>query len=176
MLSDNRKIRDVCTLVKFRVNLDNPHSKNRILTKTLGKVGFINAQYRGIAPSDEDFWLASIDSMVTKGAPSSGIFVLTPIKSVHRDDIMYLTHGMYTYEDDAGVRYVFPKHKNAWWVMSLQDRRLLFDEKIHAIVIVNHDHDPATSLKNASQDVGVERLNQRELDHELGLRQTTWGN
>lgn len=172
-MSDNRKIRNVSSLVKFRANLDNPHSKNRILTKTLGKVGFIDSQYRGILPSDEEFWFASIDSMVTKGSPSSGIFVLTPIKKIDRNDICYLTHGMYSYEDDAGVRYVFPKMKNAWWVMSLQDRRLLFNDKIHAVVIVNHDHDQTTSLQQiAAGGTQIERLRSNDqLDAELGLRQ-----
>lgn len=178
MMTDNRRIRNVCSLVKFRANLDNPTSKNRILTKTLGKVGFIDSQYRGILPSDEEFWFSSIDSMVTKGSPSSGIFVLTPIKRIERDDICYLTHGMYDIEDDAGVRYVMPKIKEAWWVMSLQDRRLLFGDRIHAVVIVNHDHETGAVMRQITRAGGqIERLRNNDLlrneqlDAELGLEQ-----
>lgn len=109
MQFDNTKIKGIRTLVKFRINHDATRSRNRIITTTLGKFGFLNANYRGECPNDEEFWIAEIDSVVIKNHPVSGIFILTPLYKVAPDEYDYITHGLYTYEDHEGIRLVYPK-------------------------------------------------------------------
>ena len=195
MLPENTRIKNTKTLVKFRANYQNLHSRNRIITSTLGKFGFINPQYRGISPQDEEFWLVNIDSMVTRGSPVSGIFILSPICMVERTDINYIAPGLYTTEDEDGIRYVIPRFVNGYWLMSLEDRRPLFDPSIHAIIVVSNPEieakpldpttlgmaalDPAVPAKYAQETIPykfspytntqqIKQIND-DLDEELGL-------
>jgi ribosomal protein L15 len=69
-----------------------------------------------------------------------------------------------------------PKIKDGWWVMSLQDRRLLFGDRIHAVVVVNYDHETGAAMQQITRAGGqVERLRNNDLlrneqlDAELGL-------
>lgn len=157
MQFDNSKIKGIRTLVKFRINHDATRSRNRIITTTLGKFGFINATYRGECPNDEEFWIAEIDSVVIKNHPVSGIFILTPIYKVEQDGYDYITHGLYTYVDHQGIRLVCPKIQGGHWLMSLDDRRLLMAPEIHAIVVVNGINNVAESLMSDTQETGVSK-------------------
>ena len=175
MLPENKKVRDVKTLVKFRSNNDNPHSRNRIITNTLGKIGFINQLYRGVLPQDEEFWLVNIDAVITRGTPVSGVFILTPIQVVPREDVDYIMPGMYTYDDDSGIRYVRPKMPFGYWLMSIHDRRPLLEPTIHALIVVSEP--PSKQLvKNEPRGLTeIPRANNmtaqdlKSLDMELGL-------
>lgn len=171
MLDDNKRIQQTKVLVKFHVNME-ATSKNRIITKTLGKIGVISSDYDGVAPNDEEFWLCSVAKEVTKGTPVSGLFVLLPIRKVDREHISYLIHGMYTYEDEGGIRYVIPKRKNIYWLMSIDDRRAIMDKAIHAIVIVNYDCEmPGFTNDNPVQSLipaQIHTLSDDDLDTELG--------
>lgn len=149
MLPENIRVKNVTTLVKFRVNHDNPRSRNRIITNTLGKVGFINQLYRGIIPNDEEFWMVRIDSMITRGTPVSGVFILTPLNKIERDDVEYILPGMFICEDDDGIRYVKPKIPHGYWLMAIKDRRPLREPSIHAIIVLSAEP-PTDVIKQQS--------------------------
>lgn len=145
MIEENRRIQRTLTLVKFYVDIKRPTSRNRLITKTLGKIGVISADYNGVAPNDEEFWLCGFRKEVTKSPaePASGLFILKPIRYVDRLQVQYLTVGLYTCEDEGGIRYVIPKYKNVYWLMSIAERRRLIDpDRIHSIVVVNYDIEP----------------------------------
>ena len=172
MLEENKRIQRTKVLVKFHVNME-ATSKNRIITKTLGKIGVISSDYDGVAPNDEEFWLCDVVKEVTKGTPVSGLFVLRPIRKVDREDISYLIHGMYSLEDEGGIRYVIPKRKNIYWLMSIDDRRTIMDKAIHAIVIVNYDCAlPGCISGNPAPHVApadIHSISDQDLDAELGI-------
>jgi hypothetical protein len=102
-----------------------------------------------VCPGDEEFWIAEIDAVVLKSHAVSGVFILTPIEKVTRNDYDYITHGFYTYRDVQGIRLVYPKFDTGNWLMSIDDRRLLMQSNVHAIVIVNgHNPDIEKNVSN----------------------------
>lgn len=169
-LEENLRIQRTLTLAKFHVDTTRPTSRNRLITKTLGKIGVISADYNGVAPNDEEFWLCGFHKEVTKSAanPCSGLFILKPIRYVDRCQINYLTLGLYTYEDDGGIRYVIPKYKNMYWLMSIEERRRLIEpSRIHSIVVVNYNVLPSTAALEKNADPVYDGIRHYVPDEEL---------
>jgi hypothetical protein len=174
MLPENTRVKNLRTLVKFRANNENPRSRNRLITSTLGKIGFINPQYHGISPNDEEFWLVNIDSMVTRAGPVSGIFLLSPICTVDRRDISYTMPGLYTVEDADGIRLIKPHYPDGYWLMSIEDRRPLLAPDIHALIVVSDptlvDDNPVPKTDAMPYHFSTRPIQDKSvLDEELGL-------
>lgn len=149
MLEENRRIQRTNTIVKFIVDNSRPHSRNHLITRTLGKIGVISADYNGVAPNNEEFWLVGFRKEVTKsqGNPCSGLFILEPLRYIDRTQINYLSPGLYSVEDECGIRYVIPKFKNSFWLMSIPDRRRLVEHSnSHSVVVVNYNINPDGQL------------------------------
>jgi hypothetical protein len=178
VLDENRRIQRTLVLAKFIVDATRPNSRNRLITKTLGKIGVVSADYTGRAPNDEEFWLCTVVKEVTKtqSNPSSGLFILKPVRYVDRTQVNYLTTGFYTYEDEGGIRYVIPKYKNMYWLLSIEERRRLLDPShIHSVVTVNYDienapvQQPATVPYRFQGDGIGNDIPESVIDNDLGI-------
>ena len=157
MLEENRRIQRTSTIVKFIVDTSRPHSRNHLITRTLGKIGVISADYNGTAPNNEEFWLVGFRKEVTKsqGNPCSGLFILEPLRYIDRTQISYLSPGLYSIEDECGIRYVIPKFKNSFWLMSIPDRRRLVEQSnSHSVVVVNYDINPDGQMVETHVNLG----------------------
>jgi len=178
VLDENRRIQRTLVLVKFIVDVTRPNSRNRLITKTLGKIGVISADYTGRAPNDEEFWLCAVHKEVTKtqSNPCSGLFILKPVRYVDRTQVNYLTTGFYTYEDEGSIRYVIPRYKNMYWLLSIEERRRLLDPpRIHSVVTVNYDIENAPQqppMQDRFQEDGIGHdLPNHIVDTELGINE-----
>ena len=54
MLEENRRIQRTSTIVKFIVDSSRPHSRNHLITRTLGKIGVIVELTGGTAEQGKD--------------------------------------------------------------------------------------------------------------------------
>jgi len=180
MLEENKRIQETLTLVKFHANTERPFSKNRLITKTLGKHGVVSSDYKGQAPNEEEFWLCGFQKEVTKSTPCSGLFILKPLHYVDRSWISYIPFGYYNIEQENGILYVIPKDKDMYWMMSMADRRRYFSPEVHAIIVVNQDVSPqiaaagAAAMKEAQLQLHSSyrpAVSDADLDRSLGLDQ-----
>jgi hypothetical protein len=112
------------TLVKFIPNAQVDHPLNRVITKTLGRVGFITAEYYRahdqdpttyVMPASEEYWYAEIVSEIGRNL-QRGCYLLLPIRKVAnvvRDgrlqpDIVRLIPGTFEVKKDGRTLYIYP--------------------------------------------------------------------
>lgn len=106
------------TLVKFIRNKQK-NAKNKLVTRTLGKVGVIHsAIYEAMPekPRNDEFWYAEIIDEVGKGL-STGCFILNPLKKVptvskygrNIPDVIRLIPGTYDTDRLGNTIYIYPK-------------------------------------------------------------------
>lgn len=123
-MDDNSKIRGIFTVCKFIVNTDPEKSRNRIITKTLGKFGVVNMDYRGPSPKHDEIWLVKIDKEIKCGAPA-GCLVLTPIMPVPVEQVLPLipSPAFSTEYIENGVCYVVPKNQDKYYMIPISCRK-----------------------------------------------------
>jgi hypothetical protein len=101
--------------------------KNKIYTRSLRKIGFIDNRYPkdGAFPKDDEHWLVEIvrENMNDKG----GCFILRPVQMVPRDDLMPLVHGSYEMRQDEDAVIITPNDKAKFWVMSPSAKRSILE-------------------------------------------------
>lgn len=134
-MEENIRIRGVFSVVKFIDNVDK-NSSNRVITKTLGKYGFVNSDYFGPCPNHDEFWLVKIDREIRANSVQ-GCFILTPVKSLHRQQIETLVPGTgsYTEFNEDGIRYILPLDKERYYILPLTHRKHV--KSVSAIIVVN---------------------------------------
>ena len=135
-MQENARIRGLYTVVKM---IDNPvqSSPNRLVTKTMGKYGFINTDYDGPAPRHDEFWLVKIDREI-KANSLQGCFVITPVKHIDRQDVSYLVKGVGQYNEyeESGIRYVLPvDDRDKYYVLPLEHRKHM--KSVRSVIVVN---------------------------------------
>lgn len=134
-MQENARIRGLFTIVKF---IDNPvpSSPNRLVTKTIGKYGFVSSDYEGPAPKHDEFWLVRIDREI-KANSLQGCFVLTPVKPIDRQDISILVSGVghYSEYEEEGIRYILPVDKDKYYVLPLEHRKNI--KTVRSVIVVN---------------------------------------
>lgn len=134
-MQENARIRGLYTIVKF---IDNPvpSSPNRLVTKTIGKYGFVSTDYEGPAPKHDEFWLVRIDREI-KANSLQGCFVLTPVKLVDRQDISVLVSGVghYSEYEEEGIRYILPVDKDKYYILPLDHRKNI--KTVRSVIVVN---------------------------------------
>lgn len=123
-MEENTRIRGIYTVVKMIVNDTEDNTKNRIITKTLGKFGVINMDYRGPCPQHDELWYVKIDKEIKFNTPS-GCIVLTPIMRLNREDVhvMIPRTGLSTEHEENGVCYVVPTNPNKFFMIPLEYRK-----------------------------------------------------
>ena len=123
-MDDNHRIRNAFTVCKFIVNTDNEKSRNRIITKTLGKFGVINMDYRGPCPKHDELWYVRIDKEIKAGEPA-GCLVLTPIMQLNIEQVDSLIPGTgaSTESIEGGVCYVTPNNTERYYMIPIGYRK-----------------------------------------------------
>lgn len=121
--------------MKFIDNVDK-NSSNVVITKTLGKYGFVNADYYGPCPNHDEFWLVKIDREI-RANNVQGCFILTPVKHIPRQQIETLVPGTGSYKEfnENGIRYVLPVDKDRYYILPLEHRKHV--KSVRAIIVVN---------------------------------------
>lgn len=132
---ENSRVRGLYTLAKWTDNTS-PTSSNRLVTRTLGKYGFVSSDYDGPSPRHDEFWLVRIDREIQANS-LKGCFVLTPVKPVERKDIGLLVSGLGQYTEfyEDGIRYVIPADKDKYYIMPLAHRKGIKD--VRSVIVVN---------------------------------------
>jgi len=100
-------MKDRIVIVKFFCNT-NQENSSKLITRTLGKVGFISKSYRGQLPRDEEFWRCRIVDE-TRAGERNGCFLLEPLSVVREIELSKLLQGFYTEKLINGVLVIKPK-------------------------------------------------------------------
>lgn len=115
----------VITLAKYYHNRDT-ESTNRIVTRTLGKFGIINKDYKGEIPKEDEFWLTKIVDNI-KPTEHIGCLIVEPIKKIEYENVGILLQGMYDEvpSDNPCLVFIKPKEafKNSIWQLPLEDKK-----------------------------------------------------
>lgn len=121
------------TLVKWIENR-NKTSKNRIITRTLGKIGLMPSDvlFRGgNLPKKDEFWYSEIVCETKPGR--NGVFVLRPIKKIEdvphyrtkRPNFEYLIPGMFDMQRRRNALLIYPHQRSQHWICSSPMRTFL---------------------------------------------------
>ena len=122
------------TVVKFYEN-HKPSNANKLFTKTLRKIGFIDNdwlhQQPDLQPQDHEFWLVDVVHETCHGE-GKGCFLMHPIRAVDANNLNWLLPGMYREETHDGLVLLEPNNGGFHWLVS---RRLKHAVKGYAIII-----------------------------------------
>lgn len=131
-------INGIYTLAKFHRNADSD-SPNKIVTRTLGKFGFIDRNYEGVMPKYEEFWIVKIIYNI-KPDDTQGCLILEPIKKVdYKQEVGKLVWGMYSIKEiGKAVNLIIPNEefKNKLWQLPLEERKRY---KKKAVIVVQDE-------------------------------------
>lgn len=131
-------INGIYTLAKFHKNADSD-SPNRIVTRTLGKFGFIDRNYEGIMPKYEEFWIVKIIYNI-KPDDTQGCLILEPIRKVdYKQEVGKLVWGMYSIKEvGKAITLIIPNEefKNKLWQLPLEERKRY---KKKAVIVVQNE-------------------------------------
>lgn len=127
----------VRTVVKFYDNHE-PTNRNKLMTKTLLKAGFIDNDWLDShpdqqVPKDGEFWMVDVVHETCAGKPK-GCFLLHPIRKVDPSSLNRLLPGMYHEENREGCMMLEPKTGGLNWILPLRHKRAV--KSVYAIVVV----------------------------------------
>ena len=101
-------------IVKFFENSNSKSKRadNSLVTRTLGKVGFIDKSWKPKegepTPQKGDFWKVEIEREVAPGK-NTGCFILKPLCRVDPPKLIKLVPGMYDEEEHDSLLIIRPK-------------------------------------------------------------------
>jgi hypothetical protein len=127
----NRSCVGKTVITKFFANLNSENS-SKLITRTLGKVGFIVKGYKGALPKNEEFWKVKIVNEVLPGE-RKGCFLIEPVEKVTEGSISRLTQGLYSEEVNNGILFVTPKENGINWILPLAHKKSIND--VYAILV-----------------------------------------
>jgi hypothetical protein len=121
-------------------------NSNNLITRTLGKVGVINSQYRGDMPKHNELWLSVI---IKENCPgnNTGCFILEPINRLDSSSVDRLIPGMYTEEYKDKILFIYPKKlkdndgDDIYWILPMTHRNgiennaKINDTEINAVIV-----------------------------------------
>jgi hypothetical protein len=120
------------TLVKFIQNFT-PDSRNRLVTRTLGKLGVVDRDFLEqnppVKPQAGEFWYCNVTAE-TIGS-GRGVFLLWPLEKlplIEQDgyrtvDVLHLIPGLYTSQQRRNAMLLYPKRLGPHWIASSELRR-----------------------------------------------------
>jgi hypothetical protein len=133
------------TVVQFirnhRTGEPEDNGRNRMYTRSLRKIGFIDNRYPRSAPwpKHNEHWVVEIPR--EKQNDKGGCFILKPFGDgpIKEDDLMPLVHGMYTISGDEDAVLITPNDTGKTWVMSPAAKKAILAETpdARALVIVH---------------------------------------
>ena len=145
-------INGIYTLAKFHRNAD-LESPNKVVTRTLGKFGFIDRNYKGTLPKFEEFWIVKIKYNI-KPEDTQGCLILEPIRKVdYKNEVGKLVWGMYSIENvGKAVALIYPNEEfnNRLWQLPLEERKKF--KKKSVIVVQNTDAIYNSVYNNIGED------------------------
>ncbi len=109
----------VRTVVKFYENHE-PSNANKIFSKTLRKVAFIDHEWLdsnpNISPEDGEFWVVDVIHETCPGQ-GKGAFLLHPLKKIEPGELNRLLPGMYDEDNHNGCLILNPKNGGINWLV-----------------------------------------------------------
>jgi hypothetical protein len=109
--------------------------KNKMQTRTMRKIGFIDNRYTGEArPQPGEHWLVEIirENQSAKG----GCLILHPVEKIEKDNRVPLLHGMYDMRMEDDIVILTPHDKTKYWMLSPKAKdAILASTKANTIVI-----------------------------------------
>ena len=115
----------IYTIAKFHRNADS-ESPNKVVTRTLGKFGFIDRNYEGELPKYEEFWLVRVKSNI-RPDETQGCLILEPIRKIdYKKEVGKLVWGMYHTEDvGKAITLIVPnkEYEDKLWQLPLEERK-----------------------------------------------------
>lgn len=118
-------------------------SPNRLLSRTLGKIAFVDNSFCGPMPSEGSFWFSSI-TLEIKAGKVGGCFLAEPFEPIKREQLLPLQRSECTLSliaKDSTI-IVNPMQvtkensgKTLPWILPLNLRRDLESPKVIAIVV-----------------------------------------
>lgn len=135
-------------------NKDGNAWKNRLWTRTLRKIGFIDNRYLGPEkPQADEHWLVEVvrENQSRKG----GCLILHPIRKIEKHERVPLVHGMYDIRIEEDILILVPHDKTKFWVNSSEAKSsILAATKANTIII---DHGGELWTKRPSAETVLER-------------------
>jgi len=137
---DSKTVLDLVTIVKFYFNNNRKMKSkfyNRLLTRTLGKVGVIDRKFDTDKVQSGEFWKVRIVGETCPGR-NTGCFLLEPIEKVLPDNMGIVLPGMYSEQRHKGLLIVHPNSNDHNWMMGLKHRKAIqdiSDREVYAIIV-----------------------------------------
>ena len=117
-------------IVKFFSNI-NKQNSSKLITKTLGKVGFISRSYSGVLPHNEEFWKCNIIDEISPGV-NKGCWVLEPMEKIPENEVQRLIPGFYDEKLIGGALFIYP-NESGNWILPLMQKKSISD--IYSILV-----------------------------------------
>jgi len=127
-------------VLRFWANPDS-NNQNKLLSRTLGKISFIDNNYQGPRPQDGEFWLSDIVSEI-KPSQVGGCFLCEPFQKVDYNDLVPISPLSCT------VNRVFksiltidpvcretPDRRPIPWILTLNHKTKLMTSEIVAVIV-----------------------------------------
>ena len=129
------------TVVSFvwnRANVAKADARNRIYTRSLRKVGFIDNRSMGALPQNEEHWLVKIVRENQSATKVGGCFILRPLQKIPEAELQPLLHGMYEFAVHQDAVVLTPHDPTKFWVMTPEAKVAILDATNARSFIINH--------------------------------------
>lgn len=124
------------TVVKFCRNPDERQA-NRLFSRTLGKIAFIDHRWLDRQPDDKptegQFWLVDVVHE-TRSGEARGSFLVHPLQRVEERELKRLLPGMYREHHHGGVLLLEPDIGGCRWLLPLLHRKSIAN--VYSIMIM----------------------------------------
>lgn len=125
----------VNTVVLFLQTDSSGSWKNKLYTRTLRKIGFIDNRYTGQEkPRANEHWL--VDVVRENQSARGGCLILHPIRKV--TDYVPLINGMYDLHMDGDVLIIVPHDKTKNWVLSPKAKSSFLEATKANTIVIDH--------------------------------------
>jgi hypothetical protein len=132
-----------------------PDRRNPAITRTLGKIGFVDSAVRDTASIDtadliKGFWIVEVLRELSAGSPQ-GCFLLRPIRGLEVEEVCKVMPGLYkTDQIDPGTIVVYPFKPDVPCVLPVAIKnKMRDDDQYHSIVVAySTNKDVWTRVRN----------------------------
>lgn len=129
------------TVVQFLETTDSPSGswKNRIYTRTLRKIGFIDNRIStdGVSPKPREHWLVKV-VRENQQADGKGCLILKPIRKIEESEQTPLLHGEYSIEYIDDVVILHPPDPTKFWVFSPKAKGKILESVNANVLVISH--------------------------------------
>lgn len=116
----------------FKNNRD--ESENKMCSRTLLRIAFIDSQYQGVGPKPGEYW--RVDVSQERRGPGPGCFIVRPLRKAERT--VSLIHGNYDMSIIRDVLIITPRREpERSWMLSRNAKKELCNTTGANAVVVN---------------------------------------